>query len=181
MTDTHFGYARDTSGAGLEDYESPEEYADQGDTRVIKSLMFPYMVITANPSVIGQEILVEKTASRGDIVTVEQIGLHFLQKGERPDVQAFYTDAELEQLAGAGTSAANPTEVAEGIPSNFDELSAQEMAGVIEDERPTINALLAAVGNDKDAAQRLLDAENIATDNDPRAGLESGVAKIVGN
>jgi hypothetical protein len=183
-TDTHFGYARDTSGAGLEDYESPEDYVDQGDIRVIKTLMFPYMVIAPNPSVIGQEILVEKVASRGDIVSVDQIGLHYLAKGERPDVQAFYTTAELESLQGAATPQ-NPTGEApaggDGIPGNFNELSAQEMSVIIEEQKPTTNELLSAVGNDKDAAQRLLDAENIATDNDPRAGVRKGVERIVGS
>jgi hypothetical protein len=178
-SDPYAGYAREP-GAD-EDYESPEEYADQGDIRVVKALMFPYMVIAPNPSIVGQEILVEKVASRGDIVTIDQIGSIYLAKGERPDVQAFYTTAELEQLKGAGSTAANPTATAEGIPDNFNELSAQEMSEVIADNKPTVNELLAAVGNDSDAAARLLDAENIATDNDPRRSLEAGVARIVGS
>lgn len=153
------------------EYESPAEYADQGDTRVIRDLMFGYTAIQEDAAGVGQIVATE--ASRNDEVTLDQIGLLALQKGEAN--HSFYTTKELEVLRNP--SAAAPEG---GVTlSNLSEQGEYELAEWLENESPTINDILEAVGDDKDLAHRMLQAENIATDGDPRKGLEVGLTRII--
>jgi len=56
-----------------------------------------------------------------------------------------------------------------------------QLAEWIEGDEPTINELLEYVGNDKDLAKKVLEAENQATGNEPRKGLVQGLTAIVGD
>jgi hypothetical protein len=91
-----FGRARDHKG--LAEYKSPDEYSEQGDTRVVKDLMFPYHVIAPSPMLPDVEIIVEKVASRGDTVYTDELGPLALKKGE--DLGSFFTSDELERRQG---------------------------------------------------------------------------------
>jgi len=157
-----------------EGYESPEEYADQGDTRVVRHLLFGYTVATPLPDGSG-EALQAADAYRGQEVTIDQIGLINLAKGEKD--HAFYTTAELERIRNPNAASSAPST---GVTvDNLSEQGEYELAEWLETEKPTIDEVLQAVGDDKELAHRMLQAENIATDGDPRRGLEAGLTRII--
>ena len=163
-----------TERAGEEDYSSPEEYSDQGDTRVVKNLLFSYLVATEDAS--GNLAVQSEDVPRDTEVTVEQIGKLALMNGERDG--AFYTSDELKNKDNPGAA------TAEAVSSgNLSELGEHELAEWLktgsDGKAPTVNEVLEAVGNDKDLANRMLAAENIATDGDPRKGLETGLTAII--
>jgi hypothetical protein len=164
------------------EYESPAEYAEQGegpdDTRVVRDLLFSYKVAHQNPD--GTSYLVPTDAPRGTSVTIEQIGLVALQDGETN--HKFYTTKELDAIN-------NPTAAATveggGDPSDLASLGEYELAEWLATpladtgREPTINDVLDVVGSDKEFAHRMLQAENIRGDGDPRAGLEKGLTAII--
>lgn len=159
-------------------YQSPDEYADQGDTRVIRDLLFGYTV--EQEDAVGGRSIMATEASRGDEVTIEQIGMLALQKGEAN--HSFYTTREIEAIRNPAAMRDAASEV------TWDNLSAQgeyELAEWLKTpdpesgKEPTINDILEAVGEDKELAHRMLQAENIATDGEPRKGLEEGLARII--
>lgn len=157
-------------------YESPDEYAEQGDTRVIRDLSFGYLVEVTDPA--GNKGLEPRDALRDTEVTVDQIGLTALIKGEK--YHSFYTTAELNRKSTTGTEA-----VPVAAEANLSELGEFELAEWLATDNPetgnqwTINDVLERVGTDKDLAQRMLQAENIARDGDPRDGLVKGLTKII--
>lgn len=158
------------------EYESPEEYADQGDTRKIKDLMFGYTIEVEDPS--GAKVIEPREARRGEEVTIEQIGLIALRKGEQSG--AFFTSKELETL-DAGGSLSSSVELPEaGLSEQGEYELADWLKGEAEGQTkaPTVNEVLEAVGDDRDLAARMLQAENIATDNEPRKSLEAGLQRI---
>jgi hypothetical protein len=63
------------------EYNSPEEYADQGDERVVRDLVFSYLVAVTDAA--GNEVLTPQDVSRDTTVTVEQIGLVALDSVRR--------------------------------------------------------------------------------------------------
>lgn len=62
---------------------------------------------------------------------------------------------------------------------NFESADADEIAEWIIESKPTVNEVLDATGGSPAVAQKMLDAENIATGNDPRSTLVEGLAEIV--
>jgi hypothetical protein len=159
-----------------EGYKSPEEYADQGDTRIIRDVLFGYLVEVQDVS--GNSFLEPRDARRNDVVSIDQIGLLALEKGERH--HSFYTSAELERMKTTGSPAA-PVEAG----ANLSELGEFELAEWLSTpnpetgKEPTINEVLERVGDDKDLAQRMLAAENVRSSDDPRKGLEQGLTVII--
>lgn len=153
-----------------EPYESPEAYADQGDTRVTRDLVFSYLAPTGEDGN-GNPILTPVDLPRDSEVTIDQIGLIALKKGEAN--HSFYTTEELERRNNPGASAVEITSA-----TNFSELGEYELAEWITNEQPTIDQVLEKVGDDKDLAHRMLQAENIATNGEPRKGLEAGLQAI---
>jgi hypothetical protein len=170
--DTHAGYGRSRQAQNLGEYESPEEYDDQGDERVVKFLQFPYMTLEASPALAGVEVLVEKVAYTGDTVFVDELGPMYLEKGER--LGAFYTTAELDAMEEGGD-----VTTGEVAPADFSEMGAHELAEYIEKNQPNVSDTIALAGNDADAAKRVLEAENIVTDNDPRKGVVDGLQRVI--
>jgi len=153
------------------EYKSPKQFSDQGDKRVVKNHGFRYLAKQGEDAA-GNPILTPVSVNRGDTVTVDQIGKLALKQGE--ETGAFYTKDELEGNTGgpevpaaSDLSSAGEFELAEYLRSGKD------------GKAPTINEVLEAVGNDKDLANRMLAAENIQTDGDPRSGLEHGLTKII--
>lgn len=159
-----------------EDYQPSDAYANQGDTRVVRDLSFAYMVGQEGPD--GVLNLIATEVPRNTEVSIEQIGLIALEKGER--YNSFYTDKQLERMRNSGTAAAPAGEVTE-----IGTLGEHELAEWLTSDNPetgrawTINEVLEKVGDDKDLANRMLAAENIATDGDPRSGLEAGLTKTI--
>jgi hypothetical protein len=180
-THRHLGRSRETSD--LDGYESPDEYKKQKDTRTVKHLMFTYHVLAPSPMIAGEEVIMEKVAAKGDVVFLDELGTLYLYRGET--LGSFYTDDELEAIKkgvpveGGPAAAIGPAD-GEG-EFDFTELGSHEMVDYLETHSPNVEDTLALVGNDADAAKRLLEAENIVTGNDPRTGVEKGVERIVAN
>jgi hypothetical protein len=151
----------------MEEYKTSDEYKGQGDTRKVKALSFRYFAETEDAS--GNKMLHSVEVARDQEVTADQIGSIALAMGEREGL--FYTDKELK---GPSTSSADSGEA-------FDPASAGEfeLAEWLKNDKPTINEVLEVVNDDKDLAHRMLQAENIATEGDPRSGLEAGLTSII--
>jgi hypothetical protein len=170
-------YGKDLHHESLADYESSDEYADQPDTRTIKHLMFPWMVEAPNPAHSdGPNVLKERVAKQGDVVTIEELGTLALEKGER--LGSFYTDAELKNPA---TPAQLPAGATEESASTSSEWGVPELVQYIETNKPNVDDTVALAQGDPEAAKRVLDAEAEATGGDPRAGVTKGLAAVIGD
>lgn len=167
-------YGKDIHHDNLAEYEPSEAYKDQEDTRTIKHLMFTWTVTAPNSMMPdAPDLLKERTAKRGDVVTLEELGLHALEKGER--LGSFFTDAELDYFRRGGVTPTEPP--AEGADPS--ELGEHELAEYIENNKPNVADTVALAGDDPEAAKRVLEAERIATKGVPRAGVEQGLASII--
>lgn len=155
-------------------YKSPAAYNDQGDTRCVRDVMFSYLVATKDAA--GNDILSSRDAPRGTYLRTDQIGLIKLKMGEENN--SFYTTDQLEALEGTGSE--TPPVAAD---TDLTSLGEYELAQWLQTGKDggafTVDEVLEAVGNDKDLANRMLAAENIATQNDPRAGVEKGLTVII--
>lgn len=162
--------------ASGESYKSPPEYADQGDKRVVRDMLFTYVVQGSDAA--GNTFLDTREAQRDEEVTVQQIGLAGLKKGEGN--RSFYTTDQLKRKQSTGQESEPVT-----AETNLSALGEQELAEWLATNNPdtgrpwTINEVLEKVGDDKDLANRMLAAENIRGDGDPRDGLEQGLTKII--
>lgn len=171
-----YGKHVDHAALAAGDYESPDEYADQGDTRVVKDLLFSYLISSSDA--LGNDVLVAADVRRDEEVTIEQIGLVSLRKGESN--HSFYTTQELERIKNPGAGLEVVT--AEADVSALGEFELSEWLKTQNPEtgrEPTIDEVLERVGDDKELAHRMLQAENIATDGEPRKGLELGLSNII--
>jgi hypothetical protein len=155
------------------EYTGGDDFTGQGDTRVVKHILYAWLV-ERPPSVEGQPPqVVEKTAYEGQEVSVEELGPIALERGER--LGAFYTDEEREQI----DTEAEELTTGEEAPA-FSEMSEQELGDYIRQHNLNVTNTVAIAGSDPELAVRVLEAEEIATDGDPRAGVVSGLQKIVG-
>jgi hypothetical protein len=169
-------YGKPTLRTSFQDegYESPDEYAEQGDTRIVRDLLFSYLAATQDAG--GNTVLTPVDVPRDTEVSIDQIGLLALEKGERH--HSFYTDAELAAKQAGSTPGA--VDVAALNPSEAGEYELAEWLQTGKDGGPfTINEVLDTVGDDKEFAHRMLQAENIATNGNPRKGLEEGLGAII--
>lgn len=162
--------------ATLENYKGADDYSGQGDTRIVRDLMFSYMAAVTDPA--GNQVLEPVDVPRGTELSIEEMGLIALEKGERH--HSFYTTAERDVLASGG----NPDRPAALSEDSVSEMGEYELSEYIQGSNPTGKALnvddtVALAGTDKDLAHRLLQAENIATDGDPRVGVEKGLTAII--
>lgn len=170
-------YGKDTTEQDAGEYESPEEYSGQGDDRIVKNLGFLYEVATEDAA--GNRVITGKEARHGETVTLEQMGLLGQMKGESSG--AFYTTAERERLE-AGE---NPDDTAaSGAGGDVSSMGEYELAEYIKGSNPegsalTVQQTVDLAGTDKDLAHRVLQAENIATDGEPRKGVEAGLTAII--
>lgn len=177
-THRHLGVSR--GATRLDEYESSDAYADQDDERVIKVLQFPYHVRVPSPMVPGEEVIQERVAYRGDTVYTDELGLLAQEKGER--LGAFFTTDELERMREGKSVLGPPIAELGQAPEDqpeFAELGEHEMVEYLEANKPNVPDTVALVGTDAGAARRLLAAENTVTGNDPRAGVEQGLTRII--
>jgi hypothetical protein len=165
-------HGADPLASAGEGYEIPEEYSGQGDTRIVRALRFAYTVQSEDP--VGMKVLEPKEAMQGEEVTLDQIGLLAQMKGEAS--HAFYTDDERERLEEGGNPD-QPASVENG--GDVSSMGEYELAEYIKENNMTVNETVALAGGDKDLAHRLLQAENIATDGEPRKGVEAGLTSII--
>jgi hypothetical protein len=171
-------YGKDTTSSDLAGYESSEDYTDQGDSRTVKHLMFPFLVESPNPSMPDAgPVLKERTLSQGDTITTEELGPLALERGER--LGSFYTDKELKALeAGPAPVEGEVAQLEAGSAS--DEMGVHELTEYIEQNHPNVDDTIALAKGDPEAAARVLEAEGIATGGDPRSGVTKGLTAIIG-
>src|ERR1035437_6793343 len=70
----------------------------------------------------------------------------------------------LPQLPGQGVAA-------DGEHGDAASMDAVELAAYISEHRLNVDATVALAGEDEESIQKVLDAENIATENEPRKGV----------
>ena len=199
MTELSEVLGRSKKHEKAKNYKASDEYADQGEFRIVKDLMFVYHVLEPNPMLPGAgDIVAERTATTGQAVDVEELGPLYLEKGER--LGSFFTDAELRALRPAqvrdifqraggihesikelvGASHATSGDEAEAEDKEFSLMSSHELAEYMEENKPTVAETVAMADGDPEAAKRILEAEDIVTDNDPRQGVIDGLSRIIG-
>jgi hypothetical protein len=97
-------------------------------------------------------------------------------------------DIERGEAVGAFmTTADEPAEVAEEEAtseppldsSELDFSNQDELVAYLKDNKPTVVATVALADNDPDKAEALMDAEEIASGGQPRAGVMNGLQKIL--
>jgi len=107
------------------------------------------------------------------------------------ELDAVYTDETVQEIedetfkgegaaavyAARGVTASPPPliEAAEGEGRQVDDLSVEELAEYITANSLTVDETVSLAGDDVDSINRVLDAENLATDNDPRKGVEKAL------
>jgi hypothetical protein len=155
---------------------------------MIKHLLVTWFRNEPSPVDPEQTIRLEKINRVGDVVDIDDESSY--QRLE--DLGSFFTDEEREKIeegtytgpgaaqvyAALGNTSANPTpliEDAEGEGRQVDNLSSEELADYIKSNRLTVEETVALAGDDADSINKVLDAENIATDNDPRKGVETAL------
>lgn len=192
VAETHAHLGRAKNYSDLSKFEASEKFKDQKDSRTVKHLMFTYHVIAPSPMIPGEEVIMERTARQGDVIDLDELGTYYLHRGEALD--AFFTDDELARYnRGEPIYALPPGETADVLPGGqgaiepaefegtgvFAEMGSHEMVAYMEEHKPSIDQLSELINNDPDAARRLLEAENIVTDEDPRVDVEKLVQKVI--
>lgn len=100
----------------------------------------------------------------------------------RGETHDFPEDAiEAGEAMDAFFSEDDGTEDGEGTAAfDFSEASVEDIAEYIEEEHPTVQELIDATEGNTEVAQKILDAENAATGQDPRKTLVEGLAEVIG-
>jgi len=166
--------------------------------KMIKHLFFTYGEARPNPMYYEggeepQEVIVEAIAHLGEVVDI--IREYDLNRGEELD--AFYTDDEREAIE-EGTYAGPDAEVVysainseSGMPqvtaqtsapgqvsavTPISDMSADEVASLIQERGLNVEETIALAGNDPDQIEKVLDAED-QLDNGPRKGVTVALDK----
>ena len=156
-------------------------------------VMIKHLLVTwfrNEPSAIDPEqtVRLEKINRIGDVVDIDDDASY--QRLE--ELGSFFTDEEREKIEAGTYNGAGAAQVyaalgqtniapevliedAEGEGRQVDNLSSEELAEYIKSNRLTVEETVALAGDDADSINKVLDAENIATDNDPRKGVETAL------
>lgn len=116
----------------------------------------------------------DRLNGRGSIVTRAELARQAAARAGKISQPADATPAEpaaAEPDTSAGAGGDKPLDVSSA--------DASALAGWIKDQRVTVADLVAAAGEDKGLAQRLLDAEGSATDGNPRPTAVKGLEAII--
>lgn len=147
-----------------------------GDTRVVKHLLFPYFVEEDSDTTPGARVFAEHLAHRGDTVKTSEMRELDLKKGER--LGSFFNDEELSALEKAGgVGQAN----LEAISSEFSasEAGPHEISEYIVENQLNVDETVALSGGDAETAQRVMEAESIASGGDSRKGVIAGLEAVI--
>lgn len=127
----------------------------------------PLKTLQLRTAQFGEKVNIER---KEDLKRLEHYGAIATQE-EQDELDAVADQTALEQL-GAESSG----DESDGELSGK---TTEELGEWIRENGPTVNDLLQAANDDPDLAERLIDAENLATNNDPRTTLIEGLAKIM--
>lgn len=126
--------------------------------RTVKIRAFHYNEKVPHPTNPDKEIIKRTRVNRGETADFPD---EAITEGEA--MGAFVTEEDEKESAALDFSVAGADELAEWI----------------EKEHPTVQEVLDATNGSPEVAQRMLEAENIATGNDPRSTLVEGLAEVV--
>lgn len=132
----------------------------------IKHLRFEYRVSVPDAGKPGERMFATREAKQGEVVEITQDD--DVERGLRHG--AFFTDKELGGQPVGGAVEEKP----------FAERTDQELIDWIMEERPSVEATVAAAGDDAHLAQRVLDAESAATAGEPRQEVVDGLRGVLG-
>lgn len=158
-------------------------------TKIIKHLLFTHYVEVPSLTHKGETVLKERISSLGDKVDVRD---EDIQRGER--LHAFYTNEEAAQIekgtykgadaeavyaARQGVKPRQLIEPAEGEHGPIEAMDAATLGEYIRENRLNVRQTVALIPEDADleTLQKFEDAENVATDNEPRQGVLNVVDK----
>ena len=170
----------------MADEETTETEAEPlgANEKIIKIRLFTWFEnvdSAVDPSVKDR---VERISHMGERVEINDDWS--LQRGE--DLDAFFSDEEAQKIvdgtykgpladllanqATHGTGQTPPlVTAAEGEHGDAAGMSSEEMADYIKENKLNVSETVALAGDDEDSINKVLDAENIATNNDPRKGV----------
>lgn len=132
----------------------------------IKIRAFPYYVKVADP-VTGEPRTEERVARRGDVIELSD---NDFARAER--FGAILTDEERD----ATTAETPPAGDASVVP---EDATAAELSEWIKSTKPTVDTVVERSDDDPAIAQKLIEAENLATGGQPRATLVSRLQDII--
>jgi hypothetical protein len=146
------------------------------DERIVKVLGFTYAKKRESQYAPGTFIVEHAFANRGDTIDFDSLDSIDKERADQHDV--FYSKEEAKRIQDGlpPTSAAGPDqeEIVLGPDSSVDDL-----AEWIKDDGPTVDEVL-ELADTPEMAQKLLEAENKATGNEPRVGLVKGLEQVIG-
>jgi hypothetical protein len=145
-----------------------------GDTRVVKHLLFPYFIEGESAMQPGLMVFYEKIAKRGEEIDISELREADLEKGER--LGSFFNDDEMRQIARAGVEG---NLEAAGVGFDASEAGEHEIAEYITENRLTVDETVALSGGDPVVAQRVLEAESVASGGDSRKGVVAGLEAVI--
>lgn len=160
----------------LNAYGEPSEVTYSGPTRVVKHLIFPYFYEGESPMQPGMNVFFEKMLKRGEILNIEESGIRPADLAKGESLGSFFNDEELAAMENAGQAPENP----DANPSfNASEAGEHELAEHITEQRLNIDETVALSGGDPVVAQRILEAESIASGGDSRKGVVAGLTAVI--
>jgi len=151
---------------------------------IIKHRLFTWFEETEDPAAPGGVAKRERIANLGDEIDLQDKVQ--LERGKR--LGAFYTDAEAKAIKGGSYKGADAGLVlaargqapapgasnkADGEHGGLESMDAPQLAEYIKEHKLKVDETVALAGDDLESIQKVLDAENIATNNDARAGVVS--------
>lgn len=151
--------------------------------KIIKHRLFTWFENVDSP-VHGEEVLTERINHHGEEVDITNPA--YIKRGE--ELGSFYTDEEADQIRkgtynGFDAEALYQARRQERTPSaiqpvdgehgGVEGMDAAELGAYIKENSLTVSDTLALVPEnaDEETLQKFIDAENIATDNDPRKSV----------
>lgn len=152
-----------------------DEATYSGDTRVVKHLLFPYFVEQESDVQPGVTVWAERIAHRGETVKVSEMRESDLKKGER--LGSFFNDDELKALERVLESGGNPDAASSDFAAS--ESSPHEIAEHITANSLNVDDTVALSDGDPETAQRVLEAEELASGGDPRKGVVAGLEAVI--
>jgi len=157
--------------------------------RMVKFRLVTYWdEVESNVAPNGDPVLVERTAVHGQVIELRPTDEKRLD-----DLGALYTDDEAKEIE-AGTYKGEDADVlyasrtgllgipliqpVEGETGGLDQMDAAALAEYINENKLNVSETVAlADDTDAESIQKVLDAENIATDNSPRQGVTDALEK----
>lgn len=142
-----------------------------GTEVLIKIRAFPYYTDKVDP-VTDRPVRQENVAVRGDKVVLSDVDL---ERAKRFD--AILVDEDGDPVTEITPPVVD--EEAEVTQPNLETASAEEISVWLKKEKPTVDEVVAASNENVEVSKKLIEAENLATGNQPRKSLVERLDAII--